>query len=575
MSSPSGKAPIPRSVPDYVPTSWVQNSHFSARNVFFSNKSQPVHKYQAISPPISRSGSTDESSSALIEDWRRYTDNLREQFKGERAHLIADRERADEIMAEEREINDQERSLLREESSSLRLENAQLRQIVAAYESRFGQLDDVHMPAPTASQAGIISPPGLSFLNRPGVASPIHRPVTLASLEGSALDLDRTRLSPRSTPTTIIQETGREGNGAPIWAPESEATRSFDNNDAVNMDMASVTSGENPLRVPIREFHPDDFRVLSPEEHKAKEIEASEAGSVAGDGVPGEQISPQLDGVILRESAVAPTFKIKSPSPSGTPLGSPPVRTARAVSPTKSIVGQEEGEHGTEPQQVESADAQDPLPLQDTTNRSIPLSRHSSEGRQTASELLRADPGDRLVANAGHTPVHSRTVSKVESDYAQSGNATPTRNGRQRQHDTSFDQDHTEANSRMFLDGVVPEEAVIDEALDEDDDGDRVLASPLAMGHKANRGDSFILSLDQRLAALAEEQARRGSISSQISELDELTGQLGPSSHGQHRSTSASDKMTSPDLQELEEEIKPLRIKQSLNFGQPFGRRGF
>jgi len=48
----------------------------------------------------------------MIEDWRAYTKKIREQAEGERKHMAQDRERIQEVQAEERALWDTERTVL-------------------------------------------------------------------------------------------------------------------------------------------------------------------------------------------------------------------------------------------------------------------------------------------------------------------------------------------------------------------------------------------------------------------------------------------------------------------------------
>ena len=48
----------------------------------------------------------------MIEDWRAYTKKIREQAEGERKHMAQDRERIQEVQAEERALWDKERTTL-------------------------------------------------------------------------------------------------------------------------------------------------------------------------------------------------------------------------------------------------------------------------------------------------------------------------------------------------------------------------------------------------------------------------------------------------------------------------------
>jgi len=48
----------------------------------------------------------------MIEDWRAYTKKIREQAEGERKHMAQDRDRIQEVQAEERALWDTERTTL-------------------------------------------------------------------------------------------------------------------------------------------------------------------------------------------------------------------------------------------------------------------------------------------------------------------------------------------------------------------------------------------------------------------------------------------------------------------------------
>src|SRR6187402_1596654 len=75
---------VPRSVQDYISPHNSGNGSPSP-NTFLS--SQSPSQRPPISPPRTRSASAEDSSAALVEDWRAYTQKLRSQSEGERAHM--------------------------------------------------------------------------------------------------------------------------------------------------------------------------------------------------------------------------------------------------------------------------------------------------------------------------------------------------------------------------------------------------------------------------------------------------------------------------------------------------------
>src|SRR4051812_43175629 len=102
---------VPRSVPDYISAHSSAAGGSPSPNTFMSSHSPSQHP--PISPPKTRSASAEESTAALVEDWRTYTQKLRSQNEGERAHMAADRARMEEVMAEERALWDKERDILK------------------------------------------------------------------------------------------------------------------------------------------------------------------------------------------------------------------------------------------------------------------------------------------------------------------------------------------------------------------------------------------------------------------------------------------------------------------------------
>lgn len=122
---------IPRSIPKLnfpFPNNNNKNNFISpAERPHIPPSKSGTRNTRPISPPKTRSTSAEETTAALVEDWRAYTAKLRSQHEGEKAHMMADRSRADEVMNDERELWAQERKILKDRIAELELENAKLR----------------------------------------------------------------------------------------------------------------------------------------------------------------------------------------------------------------------------------------------------------------------------------------------------------------------------------------------------------------------------------------------------------------------------------------------------------------
>ncbi|KAH7310927.1 hypothetical protein BKA65DRAFT_413681 [Rhexocercosporidium sp. MPI-PUGE-AT-0058] len=258
-------------------------------------------QHPPISPPKTRSASAEDSTAALVEDWRTYTQKLRSQNEGERAHMAADRARMEEVMAEERALWDKERDILKAR--------------IAELEAQLGKKgSSPTIPLPTRPQ------PAMSFAS-PGSTS--------VSVTGS---IDA---SSRSVP----QESGRNADGSPFYAPAPRhPSRTFDPSEAEEMRVDSITAPrESVIRVTSKELTSSDFGIQSPPSgHDLETINESPAESIDI-----SHIQPGLEGVSIKASAVSPTFisKVMSPrSPSKlSPDIKPPARdiTNQVRSPSK------------------------------------------------------------------------------------------------------------------------------------------------------------------------------------------------------------------------------------------------
>ncbi|KAI9732913.1 MAG: hypothetical protein M1818_007345 [Claussenomyces sp. TS43310] len=344
----------PRSVPDYIP----QRSPFLP----------PQHP---MSPPSSRSTSTDNNSAALIEDWRRYTHNLREQFQGERAHLVADRIRADEVMAEGQELWERERALLKAQIAELEARLA----ICTCYQTSHQGSIDGALASPCSD---------LVFQTASQLVSPTQS-ITTSTTISASVERPQARIPP--------QESGRNPDGSPFYAPAAQnPSRSFGPNHAVEMRIENMPAPietplkETPLRVPAKELTEADFGPQSP----AAQI-ASGDGSIVGESIDISQLQPELEGVPIKFSAVVQTH--------GGTFG------AKVLSPGQSL----------SPPSVHSPPLHDGM----DDHPKAPV-----QEKKTTLQVISAPANRRLTMNAGHTPNHS--VHKFE--LGDSGNSTPTQN---------------------------------------------------------------------------------------------------------------------------------------------------
>lgn len=334
-----------------------------------------------MSPPSSRSASTDNTSAALIEDFRKFTHKLREQFQGERAHLIADRIRADEVMAEGQELWEKERTLLIAQITAL---EAKLAKCTCSEPHHLSSI--VGAPASPAH----ITPPR-------DAQRPAHenQPSTATTTVPSSNEGPLARIFP--------QESGRNPDGSPFYAPAPQnPSRSFAPNDAVVMRIENMPAPletplrETPLRVPAKELTGADFGPHSP-----AALHASCDASVIGESIDISQLQPELDGVHIKASAVVQTcggtFAPKTFSP------------GNSVSPQS---------------------AQSPYvtsPEHDESNEQRPIVRIGAQEKKTTLQVIAAPENHRLTMNAGHTPNHS--VHKIE--FVESGGSTPKQSHRE------------------------------------------------------------------------------------------------------------------------------------------------
>ncbi|TAQ84075.1 hypothetical protein B7494_g7609 [Chlorociboria aeruginascens] len=218
-------------------------------------------------------------------------------------------------------------------------------------------------------------------------------------------------------------------------------------------------------------------------------------------------IQPELEGVPIKASAVSPTFAAKVLSP---------VRSPSKLSPN------------IQP------------PPRDISNLSRSNSSRSNTGRGDALDVVRAPENRRLTMHAGHTPNHS--ISKLDF-LDESGNATPTQLQIQKQnHPHNPSMTTTELHNSLFSH---PEEDI-------SDDGDNELIGPLGLNIEPETDDIFLARLVAKL-----EEAKRSAGVSPVDEKDE-EAVLSPLEKEE-------------ELEAKMEDLPPLRLKPSFNFGRPMG----
>lgn len=252
------------------------------------------HSGTPISPPKTRSGSADDDTAALIEDWRAFTKKIREQARGERAHLLADRARADEVMEEERELWEQERNILK----------ARIEQLEAELVAKQGDVTSATTSVPTKSKTS---------LKMEAVSS--------AFPSGSGSNA----VSPASS---VPQESGRNPDGSPYYAPApTNPSRSFNpRNQELRID--NITGPrETPIRVTSKTLRPVDFGIQSPERLAVQDG----PHNMIGESIDISLIQPSLEGVPIKTSAVDPIFAATVLSPHAS--ASPDKRSPNTQSP--------------------------------------------------------------------------------------------------------------------------------------------------------------------------------------------------------------------------------------------------
>ena len=442
---------------------------------------------------------------------------------------MADRERMEEVFAEERQLWDEERTLLKAENADLRAEVAELKRELESRGRgsgvRVGSRDtSMNRIAPSMAPRQSIQQQAISFTS-PGSNA--------VSVTGSVEGIPSRGVVP--------QESGRNADGSPFYAPAPRnPSRTFSSSsmpsDSLRVDSISAPR-ESAIRVTSKELTPSDFGPQSPPTHATHRdssldtIPETESGIIP-ESIDISHIQPELEGVPIKASAVSPTFAAKVLSPQFSPA---------KLSPEVKPPGRE----------IENLS---------------PLSENR-KGKTDLSVVMHAPIDRRLTMHAGHTPNHS--ISKF--DFGESGSATPTqetsdshthltKSNTTHNHEHGHTQ-HIHRPSVANFDGAGSEDMTTCYGpVDEEEDGDRALTGQLGLMNDKTKDDPFLAQLHEKVAKIAEERNKSEGVS--------------PSSVASNDNVERRRERLLEDEEGKEKDADdgpPLRLKPSSNFGRPLG----
>lgn len=499
------------------------------RSTLSSTNNSQNRDPNALSPPISRAGSTDGATALLIEDWRSFTRKLREQFAKERRHMEENRIRAEEVMAEERALWDKER---------------------ACYENRISELEE-HLRTISSQASSRQSPTNVP----PSYFPPSHFPhsrtfsppnVVLPRSAGTSTHPSIDSNASRSSLLTIQQENGRNPDGSRFYAPKptSPPTRIFgpSANSILHVDNVHVPQ-ETPITVTAKELTPADF-LSPPHSHASGSSSPKHKNSdVIGDSIDVSLIQPELEGIPIKSTAVDPTFAVRVLSPSGNSMS--PHRFSPDVKPPPRPV---QSYDSTSPEARRRSSVQSPV-----SKRTVEVIKHSTERR--------------LTMHAGHTPNHS----VIHFDLGDSGLTTPKASK------INHEVGNVPGNVKPVQ--VVRDSQSVDiDVLEDLDNGDVALTGPLGLKNEKAEDDVFLAALTLKLEEVAEKE--QDAVSVTTTETDEDGNELGDEAllkqalsaigRGINGNMDGSeDKME--DIESAKADMPILRLKPSVNFGRPLG----
>ncbi|KAG0645003.1 hypothetical protein D0Z07_9158 [Hyphodiscus hymeniophilus] len=484
---------------------------------------------QPISPPKTRSASAELHPERLIDDWRNYTAKLRDQFAGERAHMEADRKRAEELMVDERSLWDEERNDMQAKISQLEQRLSQLEQSLENRGRLGGSVRGSRDTSMNRIQPGItqrqsIQQHALSFTSPGSNAVSVTNSVDGIPSRG-----------------VIPQESGRWPDGSPFYAPAARnPSRTFSSSslplDTLRVDDITAPR-ESAIRVTSKELTPSDFGPQSPSTHPPHREssldtipETEPEKAITHDSIDISLIQPELEGVSIKASAVSPRFVAKVMSPDFSPVKlSPNIKP-----PTRDI---------------------DAAPLSRNGSLRSRDSKENSRGKLDTSTVMTHPVDRRLTMHAGHTPNHS--ISKF--DFIESGAATPTQQtSDSHSHPTHTDTqiEHIHQPSIAHFDGAREGSGYGDM-----EDEDRELTGQLGLTNVKHKDDAFLAQLHERL-----EEAKKSEGVSPSESMSNRSEEVGL------RNNTVRARMDDAENEDKEvDEMPRLKLKASTNFGRPLG----
>lgn len=441
--------------------------------------------------------------------------------------MTADRKRMEEVVAEERSLWDQERNILK--ARILQLEQALESRGRATGGSVKGSREaSMNRIVPGMAQRQSIQQQALSF------TSPGSNAVSVTgSVDG---------MLPRGV---VPQESGRNADGSPFYAPAPRNPSRTFSSSSVPSDMLRVDNitapRESAIRVTSKELTSSDFGPQSPPTHAAHREsnlgtipEMETEAAVIPESIDISLIQPELEGVSIKASAISPTFAAKVLSPQFSP---------QKLSPNVKSPGR---------------DVDDLPPLSRSSSVQDNEGRENGKAKVDLSIMMHAPVDRRLTMHAGHTPNHS--ISKF--DFGESGGATPTQETSDSHlhltdlntHSNIHHREHMHRPSVAYFDGT--EE---DRGYGDVEDGDRELTGQLGLTNERHKDDAFLAQLVEKLeeAKKSEGVSPSESMSSWSSE--------GGNRHNRARAQEGNEG------KEKEDDMPPLRLRPSSNFGRPLG----
>lgn len=245
-----------------------------------SNSHNRHFNHHPPSPPKTRSTSADHNTNAkLVEDYRAYTQKIRDQFEGERAHMAADRARADECFRGERELWELER---------------------ATFKARIAELEEALR---TTRFQGERAPLTKSSLD-----------ASLARFKSLDLSAARVPMSDASSRSPSKVDNDLCAAESPFYVPGATLARPvFETmtSDGLRVNDMPVP-GDDPLVVTSKVFTAADF-IRSPSD------ETPAVPATPTESIDISRIQPDLDGIPIRTSAVNSDFVAMVMSPVWSP----------------------------------------------------------------------------------------------------------------------------------------------------------------------------------------------------------------------------------------------------------------